>query len=181
MLKLDPFETGNFILAGKWSLDRAEKSEDSQERVLFYQLALQRYKRARILQPSNPNLVKRIAELNTKWGQDRDESQFPNAIAWWKKALQSQPTDSSVHRSYGMALMSYADARQKDQALYGRALKEFITSARFNPTSSDIWNKIGTAYGALSDFPNARSAYARALKLRPGDPEATERLKALRG
>jgi len=181
MLALNPLEASNFMLAAQWALERAGKSDDSQSKTLYYRLALNRYETARRLQPSNPNMVKRVAELYTAWAGDTDASQFPKANQWWETAVKNQPTDSSVHRSYGIALMSYADHKERDQALYRRALKQFLASARFNPTGADIWNKIGNAYRALSQIPKARSAYEKVLRMHPGDLEATERLKALAG
>jgi tetratricopeptide (TPR) repeat protein len=67
-----------------------------------------------------------------------------------------------------------AKARDKAQKFYAKAAGEFIDAVGADPTMYQAWNYLGFAKRHLGEYPDALSAYAKALELNPTFPDAIE-------
>ena len=70
-----------------------------------------------------------------------------------------------------------APARQRAQAAQARLERAVVDL----PADSGLWATLGDARRVLGDTAGARTAYERALQLRPDEPTATAGLKSLSG
>jgi len=81
---------------------------------------------------------------------------------------------------YDSAAAKETDPKHRDKALrkarsrYEDARSEFGAACRNVPTMPEAWNNLGYTLRKLGSYDDALAAYERALKLRPGYPEALE-------
>jgi len=67
-----------------------------------------------------------------------------------------------------------AKAHEKAQKAYRESLTSFIDAVGAQPKMYQAWNYLGFANRHLGNYPDALSAYAKALEINPSYPEAIE-------
>jgi tetratricopeptide (TPR) repeat protein len=67
-----------------------------------------------------------------------------------------------------------AQAEKSAQAAYGEARAKFQEATQRDSSLAEAWNNLGYSRRKLGDYEAALAAYARALALKPGYPEALE-------
>jgi len=101
--------------------------------------------------------------------QQRARDAYNDGVHLVKKADSAQ--DNALHAS---------DAAKKDQALheaqgeYATALERFRQAVGLDDSLAEAWNYLGYTSRKLGHYDDALGAYAKALTLKPGYPDALE-------
>jgi tetratricopeptide (TPR) repeat protein len=92
------------------------------------------------------------------------EGRLKEAVAHYVRALEIDPTLSTVHNDLGSALMA--------EGRVAEALAQFAEASRLRPGYAEAIYNSGVALQAAGRTPEAIEAFSRALRLRPGFSEA---------
>jgi len=123
--------------------------------------AVEHYRRARIMQPTNLRLLERLAKARFFAGHHAYAAQLLAELA----AHEPYDTSPWVHAMLGDALLATGQLRQARSAYY-----------RVTELDSDqprAWINLATAALACRDFPRAALAARRAREMDPSSVEAT--------
>jgi tetratricopeptide (TPR) repeat protein len=88
---------------------------------------------------------------------------YDKAILIYKKAIQTNPNDPTVHSNLGTVYFS----TQK----YKEALDEFNVAVRLKPDYSEAWTNLGSTYGTFQQFDLAISAFEKSLAIDPSNAQ----------
>lgn len=89
----------------------------------------------------------------------RDQGEVARAATAYRKALELDPDDRSVHRALGLLYNESGD--------FSRAATALRTSLDQDPDQPLTWVNLGVALSGMGDPAGAASAYANALRLNP--------------
>jgi Flp pilus assembly protein TadD len=78
----------------------------------------------------------------------------------YKKALEVQPNDPSVHNKLGICYQQLKDDTE--------ARREYDRALALDPGYAEVWNNIGTLEQARKRFKPAVRAYKKAIETKPG-------------
>jgi hypothetical protein len=88
---------------------------------------------------------------------------YDKAILIYKKAIQTNPNDPTVHSNLGTVYFS-------DQK-YKEALDEFSMAVRLKPDYSEAWTNLGSTYGTFQQFDLAIGAFEKSLAIDPSNAQ----------
>ncbi|WP_422361022.1 tetratricopeptide repeat protein [Reichenbachiella sp.] len=106
--------------------------------------------KARQLDPTNAEILKRFAELLSDLGQNRD------AFIAYKKAMELAPDDAEILNNFGGLLL---ENRQFEEAI-----PLLMRSAEVDPMQQSAFVNLGLAYEHAGDIPAAKKVYARIIE-----------------
>jgi tetratricopeptide (TPR) repeat protein len=85
---------------------------------------------------------------------------YAAAAGEYKKALEVQPNDPSVHNKLGICYQQLKDDAQ--------ARREYDHALALDPGYAEVWNNVGTLEQARKRFKPAVRAYKKAIETKPG-------------
>lgn len=88
---------------------------------------------------------------------------YDKAILIYKKAIETNPNDPTVHSNLGTVYFS----TQK----YKEAMDEFNIAVRLKPNYSEAWTNLGSTYGTFQQFDLAISAFEKSLAIDPNNAQ----------
>ena len=92
---------------------------------------------------------------------------------------EAPPQSSGMPSSGAIASAAQATAGaspEERQAMINAMVERLAARLETHPDDVDGWARLGRSYMVLSQPDKAREAYARAVKLKPGDPELARAL-----
>jgi tetratricopeptide (TPR) repeat protein len=93
---------------------------------------------------------------------------YPQAIGYFREALQIQPENDKAWNNLGR---SYNGLGQ-----YLQAIGYIRESLRIQPDNDKAWNNLGVSYGKLGQYPQAIDCFREALRIQPDNAEAWNNL-----
>lgn len=168
-----------------------------------YEEALQVYREAAALQPSNKEIRLALAQVLAMMGQTREAEKMTNHIVTEEakclecyrllsaiyskqeryskaleaidKALQLKPKDPKV-----LSELFFTKGNQlREQNLLDKAFESYKVAVELNPDQAQAWMNMGGIEHIKGDYVNARSYYKKALQLVPNSKLLKENLAKL--
>ncbi|XP_053890716.1 protein O-mannosyl-transferase TMTC1 isoform X2 [Malaclemys terrapin pileata] len=168
-----------------------------------YEEALQVYREAAALQPSNKEIRLALAQVLAMMGQTKDAEKMTNHIVTEEaeclecyrllsaiyskqeryskaleaidKALQLKPKDPKV-----ISELFFTKGNQlREQNLLDKAFESYKVAVELNPDQAQAWMNMGGIEHIKGDYINARSYYKKALQLVPNSKLLKENLAKL--
>ena len=102
---------------------------------------------------------------NVAWEQAQ-KGRYEEAIVQWKKALELNPGEASVHLNLGVAL---ARAGKADDAI-----EEYRKALEINPNDAEVYYRLGMSLADMGRFDEAIANYQKGLELRPRNASDTD-------
>jgi tetratricopeptide (TPR) repeat protein len=93
---------------------------------------------------------------------------YGDAVGEYKKALEVQPNDATVHNKLGICYQQLGNE--------GMARREYERALALDPRYGEVWNNIGTLEQARRQFKSAVRAYKKAIETKPGLANAWKNL-----
>ncbi|CAH9079839.1 unnamed protein product [Cuscuta europaea] len=94
-----------------------------------------------------------------------------------EESLQSRPDDPCLHLDLGLHLWEKADSSIVEEEARGKAVEQFLISAKLNPQNGVPFRYLGHYYARfLCDPQRALKCYHRAICLNPDDSDAGEEM-----
>lgn len=120
------------------------------------------------------SLSPKISEYSRKGAGFYGQNDFGGAEFEFQNAKILKPSDVASNYNIGCARYKNRDYKGAAEA-FAAAAKADKESARFEP-----YYNLGNAHFKLSDYKNAIDGYEKALKIKPGDPDAVHNLELAR-
>ena len=102
---------------------------------------------------------------NVAWELAR-KGQYDVAIGEWRKALELDPAEASIHLNLGVAL---ARSGRPDEAI-----TEYQKALEINPDAGDVHYRLGMALADAGKFDEALAHYQKGLDLKPQDADGMD-------
>jgi len=133
--------------------------------------AVKVFKQAAALDQSNPEAHLRLGMAYAALEQkvDADES-YKKAIDLYKKKIQ---TDSGDAEAFFNLAEAYSFMHLDEEAAHN-----YRQATRVNPKDEEGWYRLGMTETKLAQYPEAISAFQKALELDPNDSRATDGLQS---
>lgn len=163
-MALQPLDASYPEHAGDAERTAGLAARDSTERARHFARADSYYRRSLQAQPDAIAVVFSLAQTNAAWAESVDPLRFALADRWWRTALSINPHDPGLRQR--------VDDSRREMEAAGDSLAK--TAADGGVASAAGWTAAARAYAAAHDFVKARSAIEATLRLKPGDPDATQ-------
>lgn len=177
-IDLHPLEPSYRVQSGSIAEQQASNAQDPKQKIQFLKIALDRYLEAYRLQPGNVFYMMNLGRIYATWGEI-DKTKFAKSDEWWGRAARHDPTDYEVHNRYALMLNGWANADQGNQSIRRKAAAELEKVVELRPDQLDAWINLAKVYVSLGDRAKATRAAEAALKLDPGNQEASGLLQLL--
>jgi tetratricopeptide (TPR) repeat protein len=150
------------------ALTVARATPDRRGRLELLETARRDLSKALGLQPDALNIMARMADTYTAWGELVDPGKFADSIHWWQRMVDHDPTDIELKLAF-------------DRAKGGMraAMTQWEAAALARPDDPQRWVQVAKGYVGLGEGAQARPAVERALNLDAANIEARDLLAAL--
>jgi hypothetical protein len=147
----------HFFLGNEIQKEKAKKTEDKQEKIMYLDSAIHEYTRAVTLYPGYADAYGQMAMAYMLRGNDSMAFQLYN------KSLQLNTTMAMNYSNFGMYFFNRGD--------YKTALDLYTRAINLNPRYADGWRNLGSTYGQMKEYEKAVDAFKKSLKYEPDNAD----------
>ena len=163
-VELAPNQDFYFLFLGRAYLEKAQRTEDPQQKVALLAQSRDALLRALDINPLNTDHSANLARLHRAWGGLITEPAqrvrlLEESYKYYGQATSLSPNNAQLWNEWG--LVAYFLGRYED------AVEKFKRSNQLDPLFVDTYVFMGDAYQALNEPDEALQAHLEAIRLRP--------------
>lgn len=147
----------HFFLGNEIQKEKAKKTQDKQEMIMYYDSAIAEYGRAIKLYPGYADAYGQRGMAYMMRGNDS------LSVANYQKAIQLNTTMASNYSNFGMYYFNHGD--------YQGALGLYTKAVTLDPRYADGWRNLGSTYGAMKKYNEAIDAFQKSLQYDPDNAD----------
>ncbi|MBK5285506.1 MAG: tetratricopeptide repeat protein [Bacteroidia bacterium] len=147
----------HFFLGNEIQKEKAKKTDDKQEKILWLDSSIAEYNRAVKLYPGYADAYGQMGMAYMLRGNDS------MAFAMYSKSIQLNTTMAMNYSNFGMYFFNRHEFKSALD-LYQRAIA-------LNPRYADGWRNLGSTYGEMKEYEKAVEAFQNSLKYEPDNAD----------